>query len=280
MAVGKIKKTAAEVKRATVDYSRWLGDTEIISAKSFTATPVTSRSVALAALVEIEADGAYANLRLGPLLEKSGLDDRDRLVLELQLQGVEGDDLAAALGTSTSTSYQHVHRMRERLERSIGALLVARQGRSDCDELDRLLSSWDGRFSVLWRKRVARHVDGCDICEHRRAGVPAALFGTAGASPLLVTPTSVRDRVLSTAVVGGGPGGLGPRRWRGAAVVGSGGRGWIDFLADGDAIFDAGGVHVSGGGAGVHGPDDIGARRTALPGAGQRQTGGDSRRRE
>jgi len=48
------------------------------------ATPVTSRSVALAALVEIEADGAYANLRLGPLLEKSGLDDRDRrLVTEL-----------------------------------------------------------------------------------------------------------------------------------------------------------------------------------------------------
>lgn len=163
----------------------------------------------------VDAEANQAGLALVVREAAAGLDDRDRLVLELQLQGVEGDDLAAALGTSTSTSYQHLHRMRERLERSIGALLVARQGRSDCDELDRLLSSWDGRFSVLWRKRVARHVDGCDICEHRRAGVPAALFGTAGASPLLVTPTSVRDRVLSTAVVGGGPGGLGPRRWRG-----------------------------------------------------------------
>ncbi|MFN8053231.1 MAG: transcription antitermination factor NusB [Acidimicrobiales bacterium] len=43
-----------------------------------------SRQVALDALIEIEADGAYANLRLGPLLQKSGLDERDRrLVTEL-----------------------------------------------------------------------------------------------------------------------------------------------------------------------------------------------------
>lgn len=147
----------------------------------------------------------------------AGLDDRDRLVLQLQLQGLEGDDLAAALGTSTSTSYQHVHRMRERMERSVGALLVARQGRADCNELDGLLSSWDGHFSVLWRKRVARHVDGCEVCERRRKAVPAALFGTAGASPLVVTPTSVRERVLGAAVVGGGGSsvGGGGRRWRG-----------------------------------------------------------------
>lgn len=45
---------------------------------------MSSRSVALEALLEIEADGAYANLRLGPLLDKSGLDERDRrLVTEL-----------------------------------------------------------------------------------------------------------------------------------------------------------------------------------------------------
>lgn len=44
----------------------------------------TSRRVAIDALVEIEADDAYANLKLGPLLERSGLDERDRrLVTEL-----------------------------------------------------------------------------------------------------------------------------------------------------------------------------------------------------
>jgi len=43
-----------------------------------------SRRVAVDALVEIEASDGYANLKLGPLLERSGLDERDRrLVTEL-----------------------------------------------------------------------------------------------------------------------------------------------------------------------------------------------------
>jgi len=49
-----------------------------------TVTAPSSRKVALDALVEIEAGGAYANLKLGPVLERSGLDERDRrLVTEL-----------------------------------------------------------------------------------------------------------------------------------------------------------------------------------------------------
>jgi len=139
----------------------------------------------------------------------AGLDDRDRMVMELQLQGLDGDELAAALGTSTSTAYQHTHRMRERLERSIGAVLVARQGRQDCAELDRVLAGWDGRFSVLWRKRVARHVDGCEVCERRRKAVPAMLLGgvaaaapMVGASAVSAAPASVRERVLRDAQVG------------------------------------------------------------------------------
>lgn len=56
MAVGRLKKTAVEVKRVTLDYSRWLGDTEIISAKSFTALPVTSPAL-LVATSAIASDG-------------------------------------------------------------------------------------------------------------------------------------------------------------------------------------------------------------------------------
>lgn len=147
-----------------------------------------------------------------------GLDDHDRVVMELQLQGLDGDELAAALGTSVSTGYQQVHRMRERLGRSVGALLVARQGRADCQDLDRLLAAWDGTFSVLWRKRVARHVDRCEVCERRRRAIPAALFGGAAAAvPMLPTsavgaaPAAVRDRVLADATVGAPPA---ARGWR------------------------------------------------------------------
>lgn len=135
----------------------------------------------------------------------AGLDDRDRMVLELQLQGLDGADLADALGTSVSTSYQHVHRMRERMERSLGALLIARQGRKDCADLDRVLAGWDGSFSILWRKRVARHVDECDVCDRRRKSIPGTLLGTAGASPLVAAPTSVRTRVLEAVSNGSVP---------------------------------------------------------------------------
>src|SRR5690606_5305226 len=108
-----------------------------------------------------------------------GLDARDQLVLELSVrQGLEGDDLAAALGVTVQQSYSLVHRMRRRTERSLGAFCVARQARRECPELDRLLAGWDGQFSVLIRKRVARHVDDCTICEQsRKRWVPLMLFG-------------------------------------------------------------------------------------------------------
>ena len=85
-----------------------------------------------------------------------------------------------------------------RLMFSIGALLVARQGRDECDDLARLLEPWDGTFSVLWRKRVARHVDGCDTCEEHRRGVPAAVLGAIGEFPAyLIDGRPLLDRVLT-----------------------------------------------------------------------------------
>lgn len=143
-----------------------------------------------------------------------GLDERDRLVLELSVrQGLEGEDLADALGVSTQQSYGLVHRMRQRTERSLGAYCVARGGRDDCDELARILSDWDGEFSVLIRKRVARHIDRCDTCERsRRKVAPLALFG---AAPAFAAPSDLRDRVLAAAGHGvepsygfGAPGGF------------------------------------------------------------------------
>ena len=140
----------------------------------------------------------------------AGLDDRDRLVMELTLAGgIDGRELGDALGLDVAAAHQASHRMRERLGRSVGALLVARQGRADCAELEKLLAGWDGSFSVLWRKRVSRHIDGCARCERRRRKVPVAvLSGVAFAETLPVRfvapPQELRGRVLGAAVVGGG----------------------------------------------------------------------------
>jgi RNA polymerase sigma factor (sigma-70 family) len=134
-----------------------------------------------------------------------GLDERDQLVLELSVRhGLQGDDLAAALGVTPQQCYGLVHRMRQRTERSLGAYCVARASRKECAELTEILGGWDGEFSVLIRKRVARHVDGCEICEpSRRKVLPFALFG---AAPAFAAPADLRDRVLAAAGRGTEPG--------------------------------------------------------------------------
>jgi RNA polymerase sigma factor (sigma-70 family) len=134
----------------------------------------------------------------------SGLDERDQLVLELSVrQGLDGDDLADALGVTAQQSYGLVHRMRQRTERSLGAYCVARGGRDDCEELAEILRGWDGEFNVLIRKRVARHIDRCDTCERsRRKVAPLALFG---AAPAFAAPADLRDRVLAAAGHGAEP---------------------------------------------------------------------------
>jgi RNA polymerase sigma factor (sigma-70 family) len=128
----------------------------------------------------------------------AGLGPRDQALLDLNLrQGLEGQDLADAMGTSLSNSYVMLSRMRDQVERSLGALLIARLGREDCHELAKLLKDWDGRFSPLLRKRVARHVDGCDVCSEKRKTLvsPLALLA---AAPLVPAPSLLKTRVISS----------------------------------------------------------------------------------
>jgi RNA polymerase sigma factor (sigma-70 family) len=152
----------------------------------------------VAAPTDPTADGeALAGAELAELVRgaAAGLDERDQLVLELSVrQGLAGADLADALGVTPDQGYVLVHRMRERVERSIGALTVARMGRRDCPELADVLRGWDGTFSVLIRKRVARHVDRCDTCERTKRRF--AVIPLVGAAPALAAPPELRERVL------------------------------------------------------------------------------------
>ena len=75
------------------------------------------------------------------------------------------------------------------------ALLIARRGSSECEELGVVLAGWDGTFSPLIRKRVARHIDGCEVCENRRKLMVSPLALLAGV-PAFAAPPALRDRVL------------------------------------------------------------------------------------
>ena len=126
----------------------------------------------------------------------AGLADRDRAMLDLHLrQGLDGAELGEAMGVTASNAYVMLNRLRAQVERSLGALLIARLGRDNCDELDGILVDWDGRFSPLVRKRVARHVDDCDICLDRRRTMVSPMTLLSGV-PIVAAPLSLRDRVV------------------------------------------------------------------------------------
>lgn len=149
-----------------------------------------------------------------------GLAPRDRSVLELHLRhGLEGRQLAEALGTNPHHAAVLLARVREHVERSIGALLVGRAGRGRCAELDGLLAGWGGELSPLLRKRLARHIDRCLGCGEQRRRVVSPLALLSGL-PLLPAPAHLRGRVLDDVALvshagSAAPGGSGASSGRG-----------------------------------------------------------------
>jgi RNA polymerase sigma factor (sigma-70 family) len=126
----------------------------------------------------------------------NGLNPAERDVIELSLgHELAGDDLADALGVSRNHAHALLSRARGQLERSLGALIVARTGRQACPTLDAMLADWDGQMTVLMRKRVSRHIEQCEICgERKRRELTPALF--AGALPMVALLPGFREQVL------------------------------------------------------------------------------------
>ena len=94
------------------------------------------------------------------------LDKEDRVALSLWWLEAVGemtrDEVAAALGATTAYAAVRNQRMRSQLDlsRSVVAALAA----SPCRQLGLATAEWDSRPSALWRKRIFRHVRGCEVC--------------------------------------------------------------------------------------------------------------------
>ncbi len=132
------------------------------------APEVTDDSVGLD--LGLGHDAERADLRA--LLEDAshGLNPGDREVVELQLrQGLDPAEIATVLGVSRSHAHTLLSRAGKQLGRCLAVLLVGRACREDCGKLDAILAGWDGRLTVLLRKRVHRHIEHCVICGARRA---------------------------------------------------------------------------------------------------------------
>ena len=163
---------------------------------------------------DVSADAERAEIRALVRDAMTGLAPAEREILELDLQfrqqGLGGGEVASVLGISRNHVHALLSRARDHLETALGALVVARAGRPDCPVLDTLLNDWNGRLTVLLRKRVNQHIERCLVCSERRRRemVPAKFLGVApiAALPLVTAalPAGLRDQVLR-AVTGNSP---------------------------------------------------------------------------
>ncbi|MBJ7339585.1 sigma-70 family RNA polymerase sigma factor [Mycolicibacterium sp.] len=134
---------------------------------------------------------------------EGGLSQRDREVLDLAYRhGLTNVEIAETLGVSSASAKKIVQRLRDTIEQSLGALLVARHaaaGQNRCPELSSVIAGWDGQFTILVRKRISRHLASCPNCDEDRGRLvnPTALLG--GAPVLIPAPEWLREQTLSNA---------------------------------------------------------------------------------
>ncbi|GGW16422.1 hypothetical protein GCM10018980_19030 [Streptomyces capoamus] len=128
------------------------------------------------------------------------LDAEDQELLSLwwleETGELERADLAGALGLSDRHTAVRVQRMKKQMEISRG-VVRALGAEPRCAELDQIAAPWDGTPSSLWRKRFARHLRGCEVCEGLEQGL-LPMERLLGGLPLVAVPASLDPaRVLA-----------------------------------------------------------------------------------
>ncbi|MFD4879834.1 sigma-70 family RNA polymerase sigma factor [Streptomyces sp. NPDC058420] len=115
---------------------------------------------------------------------------------------LERADLAGALGLSDRHASVRVQRMKKQMEVSrvvVRALVAAPR----CAELDETAAAWDGTPSALWRKRFARHIRGCGVCEGMDEGL-LPMDRLLSGLPLVAVPAGLDPARVLNAVTGQG----------------------------------------------------------------------------
>ncbi|HEY6297347.1 MAG TPA: sigma-70 family RNA polymerase sigma factor [Streptosporangiaceae bacterium] len=150
--------------------------------------------------------GAAERAELGALLRAAawglGPGERDLIQLRWQ-QGLDVVEIAAIIGVSRNRAHALLSRAEDQLETALAALLVARTGGDDCDELSALLEDGAGQLTVTMRKRIDRHIRRCRVCAYRsrREVGPRLMLGLTplAAPPVVAMPDDLRARVLRLA---------------------------------------------------------------------------------
>ena len=129
-------------------------------------------------------------------LQGAGAADRD--VLSLRLHNLDAGEQALVLGISRRHLGALESRAADQLPACLGALLVARTGREECQDLEAMLDGWDGWLTPKLRRQLTRHLEHCATCMVRRHRelAPSIIDGAALAA---VPPGWLRQEVLEAA---------------------------------------------------------------------------------
>ncbi|WP_169986647.1 sigma factor-like helix-turn-helix DNA-binding protein [Microbispora sp. H10836] len=153
--------------------------------------------------VEESADPPLAALVREALGE---LGNHEREALELALRhGLTAAEIASVLGLASRQVSARLTRARDHLENAAAALVLARAGRAHCPELSALVdhgvgASWqDGPLAAPLRKRLSRHIAGCEICREGR-GRHVSAGRLLDMIPVAFPPLSLRRRVIESAL--------------------------------------------------------------------------------
>jgi RNA polymerase sigma factor (sigma-70 family) len=120
----------------------------------------------------------------------NSLDPRTYSVLDLSVrQNLSNEEMAEVLGVKRNNAYVMVNRMKQAMEGAIGSLVLLRNGRHECAELDAVLSKQQiAELTPEVRKVIEKHAGGCKTCGQTRQKLasPFAVFAGIG----LVAPAA------------------------------------------------------------------------------------------
>ncbi|MDW8060579.1 MAG: sigma-70 family RNA polymerase sigma factor [Thermomicrobium sp.] len=134
-------------------------------------------------------------------LAARGLNPADYALLDLSLRhDLTPAELAQVVGMRRGAVNTRLSRLRDALEESLTALLLARWGRGACAELDRILDgvALPGGLTPELRRSVARHVESCETCQRNRHRVASAAELLPALAPIV--PTAETRAALDAAV--------------------------------------------------------------------------------
>jgi RNA polymerase sigma factor (sigma-70 family) len=136
----------------------------------------------------------------------AALGERDAEVLELQLtHGLSPAEIGEVIGMNRNAANQLCHRIRGRFATALGARVLWRGRRPDCDALSELLASAGiERFDADAVKLADRHAEGCERCSERRQLrlQPATLFASV---PVVVAPVVLKQQAAAALEAAGVP---------------------------------------------------------------------------